>query len=80
MTKIIVASRNFANAPKKGFLSIHGLQNSMGRNIKLQMNGHSMWLRQAGTTSTLNKTKVEKVQRVQNQAQVLLSKTVILIF
>jgi len=69
MTTIIVASCNFANAPKKGFLSIHGLQNSTGRNIKLQINDHNMWLRQAGTTSTLNKTKVEKVQSVQNQAQ-----------
>ena len=58
MTKITVASRNFANAPKKGFLAIHGLQNSRGRNVKLQMNDHSMWLGQAGTTSTLNKTKV----------------------
>ena len=35
----------FANAPKKGFLSIHGLQSSRARNIRLQMNDHStcMW-------------------------------------
>jgi len=40
--KEIAASRNFAKAPKKGILSVRGLQNSRDRNIRLQMNDHSM--------------------------------------